>query len=43
MGQKTDILVGVTGRWYIRPNVALVTGYEYGKITTFNVGARFSF
>lgn len=38
-----DLLVGVSGRWYIRPNLALVTGYEYGKITTFNVGARFSF
>jgi hypothetical protein len=38
-----DILVGVTGRWYFRPDMALVTGYEFGKITTFNVGLRLSF
>ena len=38
-----DVLVGVNGRWYVRPNIALVTGYEFGKITTLNVGARFSF
>jgi hypothetical protein len=38
-----DILVGVNGRWYVRPNFALVTGYEFGKITTFNLGARYSF
>jgi hypothetical protein len=39
----SDILVGLNGRWYFRPDIALVTGYEYGKITTFNLGARFSF
>jgi hypothetical protein len=39
----SDILVGVNGRWYIRPGIALVTGYELGKITTFNAGVRFSF
>ena len=39
----SDILVGVNGRWYFRPDMALVTGYEFGKITTFNVGLRFSF
>lgn len=39
----SDILVGLNGRWYFRRNMALVTGYEYGKITTFNVGLRFSF
>lgn len=39
----SDILVGVNGRWYFRPDFALVTGYEYGKITTFNVGVRYSF
>ncbi|WP_374603139.1 outer membrane beta-barrel protein [Arenimonas sp.] len=38
-----DVLVGVTGRWNVRPDIALFTGYEYGKITTFNVGVRFSF
>ncbi len=38
-----DILVGLTGRWHVRPDIALVTGYELGKITTWNVGARFSF
>lgn len=40
---EADVLVGVTGRWYVRPAVALVTGYELGKITTLNLGVRFSF
>lgn len=39
----SDILVGVNGRWFFRPNIALVTGYEFGKITTLNVGVRFAF
>lgn len=39
----SDILLGVNGRWYFRPDFALVTGYEYGKITSFNVGLRYSF
>lgn len=39
----SDILVGLNGRWYFRPNIALVTGYELGKITTWNLGMRFSF
>ena len=39
----SDILVGLNGRWYFRPDIALVTGYELGKITTWNVGVRFSF
>lgn len=39
----SDVLVGVNGRWQFRPNFALVTGYEYGKITTFNLGLRYSF
>ena len=38
-----DILVGVNGRWYFRPDFALVAGYEFGKITTVNVGVRYSF
>ena len=38
-----DILLGVNGRWYFRPDLALVAGYEFGKITTVNVGLRFSF
>jgi hypothetical protein len=38
-----DILVGVNGRWYFRPDMAVVTGYEFGKITTFNVGLRLAF
>lgn len=38
-----DILVGVNGRWNFRPNFALVTGYELGKITTWNLGLRYSF
>ena len=38
-----DILVGVNGRWYFRPDMALVTGYELGKITTWNVGVRLAF
>lgn len=40
---ESDVLVGVNGRWSFRPNVALVAGYEYGKITTLNAGVRFSF
>jgi hypothetical protein len=39
----SDVLVGVNGRWHFRPDLALVAGYEYGKITTINVGMRFSF
>ena len=39
----SDVLVGVTGRWNFRENIALVTGYELGKITTWNLGARFTF
>lgn len=40
---ETDVLFGVNGRWNFLPNMALVTGYEFGKITTFNVGVRFAF
>ena len=40
---ESDVLIGVNGRWHFLPNIALVTGYEYGKITTFNVGVRLSF
>lgn len=39
----SDILVGVNGRWFFRPNLALVSGYEYGQITTWNVGVRYAF
>jgi hypothetical protein len=39
----SDILLGLNGRWFIRPDIALVTGYEFGKITTWNVGERFTF
>ena len=39
----SDILLGVNGRWYFRPDMALVTGYELGKITLWNVGLRFNF
>lgn len=39
----SDILLGVTGRWYFRPDIALVSGYELGKITLWNVGVRFNF
>jgi hypothetical protein len=40
---ESDTLIGLNGRWYFRPDFALITGYEYGKITTANVGVRFSF
>jgi len=40
---ESDTLVGLNGRWHFRPNIALVTGYEYGKITTWNVGVRYTF
>lgn len=39
----SDTLVGVNGRWYFRPNFALVTGYEFGGITTWNLGVRYAF
>lgn len=39
----SDTLIGLNGRWYFRPNFALVTGYEYGGITTWNVGVRYAF
>jgi hypothetical protein len=39
----SDILVGLNGRWYFRPHIALISGYEFGKITTWNVGVRFTF
>lgn len=40
---ESDVLIGVNGRWQFLPNIALITGYEYGKITTLNVGVRVSF
>lgn len=39
----SDILIGLNGRWYFRPDIAVVTGYEFGKITTWNLGVRFAF
>ncbi|MDX1499330.1 MAG: hypothetical protein R3176_05505 [Woeseiaceae bacterium] len=39
----SDTLVGLNGRWYIRPDIAFITGYEFGKITTWNLGVRFTF
>ena len=38
-----DTLVGLNGRWYFRPHIAFITGYEFGKITTWNLGVRFTF
>jgi hypothetical protein len=38
-----DTLVGLNGRWYVRPDIALITGYELGRITTWNLGVRFTF
>lgn len=40
---ESDVLIGVNGRWHILPNIALVTGYEFGKITTINLGIRLLF
>ncbi len=40
---ESDVLIAVNGRWHFRPNMAVVTGYEFGKITTVNVGLRFVF
>jgi len=40
---ESDVLIGVNGRWHLRPNFAVVAGYEYGKITTLNVGVRLLF
>jgi len=42
-GFDSDTLIGVNGRWYFRPNFALVAGYEFGGITTWNAGVRFAF
>jgi hypothetical protein len=39
----SDTLVGLNGRWDFRPNIAFITGYEFGKITTWNLGVRFAF
>lgn len=39
----SDTLVGLNGRWYFRPDFALVTGYEFGGITTWNLGVRYAF
>lgn len=40
---ESDVLIGVNGRWNFLPSIALVAGYEYGKITTLNLGVRLSF
>lgn len=40
---ESDVLIGVNGRWHFLPNISLITGYEYGKVTTLNVGVRLSF
>ena len=39
----SDILIGLNGRWNFRPDIALITGYELGKITSWNLGVRFMF
>jgi len=39
----SDTLFALNGRWYFRPDIALVTGYELGKITFWKVGVRFTF
>lgn len=39
----SDTLVGLNARWYFRPDIAFITGYEFGKITTWNLGVRFTF
>ncbi len=39
----SDILIGLNLRWNFRPDIALITGYELGKITTWNLGVRFTF
>lgn len=40
---ESDVLIGVNGRWHFLPNIALNAGYEFGKITTINLGVRLSF
>jgi hypothetical protein len=32
----SDTLSGLNDRWYFRPDFALVTGYKFGGITTWN-------
>ena len=36
-------LIGLNGRWYFGQDIAFTTGYEFGKITTWNLGMRFTF
>ncbi len=38
-----DTLLSLNGQWYFRPDIAFITGYEFGAITTWNLGARFTF
>jgi hypothetical protein len=39
----SDVLVGISGRWFVTANFALQAGYEAGEINTWNVGGRFAF
>ena len=38
-----DTLLSMNAHWYFRPDIAFITGYEFGAITTWNLGARFTF
>ena len=39
----SDTLIGLSGRWNFRPDIVFITGYEFGKITTWNLGVRVAF
>ena len=39
----SDILYGVSGRWYFSDTFALQAGYEAGQISTWHAGVRFAF
>jgi hypothetical protein len=38
-----DVLFGVHARWFVTNNFAVQGGYEFGEISTWNVGVRFAF
>lgn len=38
-----DVLFGASGRWFVTDQVAVQGGYEYGEISTWNIGVRFVF
>ena len=42
-GFGSDLLYGVSGRWYFSDTFALQAGYEAGEFSTWHAGVRFAF